>query len=31
MVEQHQAMMDQMRVNASPRMLQLMNSDPSGR
>ena len=28
MVEQHQAMMDQMRVNATPAMLQLMNSDP---
>jgi len=28
MVEQHQAMMDQMRVNATPQMLRLMNSDP---
>ena len=28
MVEQHQAMMDQMRVSATPQMLQLMNSDP---
>jgi hypothetical protein len=28
MVEQHQAMMDQMRASASPAMLQLMNSDP---
>ena len=28
MVEQHQAMMDQMRANATPQMLQLMNSDP---
>ena len=28
MVEAHQAMMDQMRVNATPQMLQLMNSDP---
>jgi len=28
MVEQHQAMMDQMRVNATPAMLQLMNNDP---
>jgi len=28
MVEQHQAMMDQMRVSANPQMRQLMNSDP---
>jgi hypothetical protein len=28
MVEQHQAMMDQMRVNATPQMLELMNNDP---
>lgn len=28
MVEQHQAMMDRMRANATPQMLQLMNSDP---
>jgi hypothetical protein len=28
MVEQHQPMMDQMRVSATPQMLQLMNSDP---
>lgn len=28
MVEAHQAMMDQMRVSATPQMLQLMNSDP---
>lgn len=28
MVEQHQAMMDQMRVNATPHMLEVMNSDP---
>jgi hypothetical protein len=28
MVEQHQGMMDQMRVNATPQMLQLMNADP---
>lgn len=28
MVEAHQAMMDQMRVNATPQMLRLMNSDP---
>ena len=28
MVEQHQGMMDQMRVNATPQMLELMNSDP---
>lgn len=28
MVEAHQAMMDQMRVNATPQMLELMNRDP---
>ena len=28
MVEQHQRMMDQMRVTATPQMLRLMNSDP---
>lgn len=28
MLDQHQAMMDQMRVNATPQMLQLMDSDP---
>jgi hypothetical protein len=28
MVEQHQAMMDVMRVNAPPEMLRLMNEDP---
>lgn len=28
MVDQHQAMMDQMRVNATPQMLDLMNNDP---
>jgi len=28
MVEQHQAMMDQMRVNATPAMIELMNNDP---
>lgn len=28
MVEQHQAMMDQMRANATPQMLELMNNDP---
>lgn len=28
MVEQHQAMMDQMRVSSTPQMLQLMNTDP---
>lgn len=28
MVEQHQAMMDQMRASATPQMLELMNNDP---
>lgn len=28
MVEQHQAMMDQKRANATPQMLELMNNDP---
>ena len=28
MVEAHQAMMDQMRVSATPQMLELMNTDP---
>ena len=28
MVEQHQSMMDQMRVTATPQMLDLMNNDP---
>ena len=28
MAELHQGMMDQMRVNASPQMVQLMNDDP---
>lgn len=28
MVEQHQGMMDVMRVTATPQMLELMNSDP---
>lgn len=28
MLDQHQAMMEQMRVNATPQMLQLMDADP---
>ena len=28
MLDQHQAMMDQMRVDATPQMLQLMDADP---
>ena len=28
MIDQHQAMMDQMRVSATPQMQQLMNDDP---
>jgi hypothetical protein len=28
MIDQHQAMMDQMRVSATPQMLQMMNDDP---